>query len=132
MTNLKRMIAVPLSACLLVMGAGSLQASGIRNSETAREAKTQALNLLLDSMDGIEVQGITDGTDPVKIQANVASYRGSQTVRIVNDDGPAGGVSGGQVLAIVKSSDFKDGTIEAEVAGFPRQEAKPGTRGFIG
>jgi hypothetical protein len=83
-------------------------------------------------MDGLEVHGITDGRAPVKIQANVANYRGRHSVRIVNDDGPAGGVSGGQVLAIVNSSNFKDGTIEAEVAGFPRQGAKPSTRGFIG
>jgi hypothetical protein len=68
----------------------------------------------------------------VKIQANVASYRGRHSVRIVNDDGLSTGQSGGQVLAIVKSSDFKDGAIEAEVAGFPREGAKPGTRGFIG
>jgi len=84
-------------------------------------------------MDGLEVLGIADaGADPVKIQAKVATYRGRLALRIVNDDGAAGTVSGGQVLALVKASDFKDGTIEAEVAGFPRQGAKPGTRGFIG
>ena len=93
----------------------------------------QVLTLPLDSMDGLEVQGINDeGADPVKIQANIASYRGRRAVRIINDDGPAGTGSGGQGLAIVKGSDFKAGTIEAEVAGFPRQGAKPSTRGFIG
>jgi hypothetical protein len=84
-------------------------------------------------MDELEVKGIADANaEPVKIQANVASYRGRRAVRIVNDDGPVGGVSGGQVLAIVKKSFFKDGTIEADVAGSPRQGAKPSTRGFIG
>jgi hypothetical protein len=95
--------------------------------------KMQISTLPLDTMDGLDVLGIADvGADPVKIQANVASYRGRRAVRNVNDDGPAGTVSGGQILALVKTSDFKDGTIEAEVAGSPRQGAKPGTRGFIG
>lgn len=126
------MIGAPLLACFLVIWTGPLQASETKSSETVREAKTQTLKMPLASMHGLEVKGITDGADPVKIQANVASYRGRHSVRIVNDDGPAGGVSGGQVLAVVKSSDFKDGMIEADVAGFPRQGAKPGTRGFIG
>ena len=102
---------------------------------TGEDHKTriQVLSLPLNSLDGLEVQGISDaGADPVKIQTDVSSYRGRRAVNIVNDDGPAGTGSGGAVLAIVKASDFKDGTIEAEIAGFPRQGAKPTTRGFIG
>jgi hypothetical protein len=84
-------------------------------------------------MDGLELRGINEaGSDPVNIQANPSIYRGRRAVRIVNDDSTTRTVSGGQVLAIVRTSDFEDGTIEAEVAGFPRQGAKPDTRGFIG
>jgi hypothetical protein len=123
--------ALPVLACLLF--AGSTQSSSARNSGDDQKAKGQALALPLTSMDGLEVLGISDaGADPVKSQAEVASYRGRRAVKIVNDDGPAGTRTGGQVLAIVKTSDFKDGTIEAEVAGFPREGAKPSTRGFIG
>jgi hypothetical protein len=123
-------VTVPVLACLLI-GNLSLAAGTLRVS--ADQPARQELSLSLDSMDGLDVQGISDkGADPVKVQANVASYRGRRAVRMVNDDGPAGTVSGGQILAIAKASDFKDGTIEAEVAGFPRQGAKPGTRGFIG
>ena len=133
MTNRKAIAAFHLLACMLVMGARSQQGSAITRSGTGAESKTQTLASPLVSMDELEVHGISDaGADAVKIQANIASYRGRRAVRIVNDDGPAGGVSGGQVLSIVKKSVFKDGAIEAEVAGFPRPGAKPGTRGFIG
>ncbi len=125
MSTLKQpFVVLPLFACLL--------ASGARNIGDHKDT-AQGSTLPLDSMNGLEVQGITNaGADPVKIEANVASYRGRRAVRIINNDGPAGTASNGQVLAIVKTSDFKDGTIEAEVAGFPRPGAKPGTRGFIG
>jgi hypothetical protein len=122
-------VTVPVLACLLI-GNLSLAAGTLRVS--ADQPARQELSLSLDSMDGLDVQGISDkGADPLKIQASVANYRGRQAVRILNDDGP-GTVSGGQVVAIVKASDFKDGTIEAEVAGTPRAGAKPSTRGFIG
>jgi hypothetical protein len=125
MSKLKQpFLVVPLFACLLGFGA--------RNVGDHQD-KVHVPTLPLDSMDGLEVQGISSaGAAPVKIQAKVASYRGRRAVQIINDDGPAGTGSNGQVLAIVKTSDFKEGMIEAEVAGFPRAGAKPGTRGFIG
>ena len=84
-------------------------------------------------MNGLEVLGISEkGAVPVKIQSGVGNYRGRRAVRLVNDDGPVGTATGGQVLAIIKESDFEDGTIEAEIAGFPREGAKPSSRGFIG
>jgi len=123
--------ALPVLVCLLL--AGSAQTSSTRSPGDDQKTRGQALALPLTSMDGLEVQGISDvGADSVKTQAEVASYRGRRAVKIVNDDGPAGTTTGGQILAIVKASDFKDGTIEVEVAGFPRDGAKPGTRGFIG
>jgi hypothetical protein len=123
--------ALPVLACLLL--AGRAQTTNARSSGDDQKARGQALALPLTSMDGLEVLGISDaGADPVKTQAAVASYRGRRAIKIVNDDGPAGTTTGGQVLAIVKTSDFKDGTIEVEVAGFPRDGAKPSTRGFIG
>jgi hypothetical protein len=126
-------IAVPLLTCLLVAGGNSVHAYSARNFGDDHKTQMQGLALPLNSMDGLEVKAIDDaGAEPVKVQTEVASYRGRRALRIVNDDGPAGTVTGGQVLAIVKASDFKDGTIEAEVAGFPRKGATPSTRGFIG
>jgi hypothetical protein len=125
------LIAVLVLASVLL--AGSLQTSGATGTGDDSKASVQRLALPLTSMDGLEVQGMSDaGADPVKIRAEVASYRGRRAVKIINDDGPAGTTTGGQILAIVKTSDFRDGTIEAEVAGFPRAGAKPSTRGFIG
>jgi hypothetical protein len=132
--NVKRrkqpLITVRVLACFLL--SASLQTSIAKSTGDDAKAGVR-LALPLTSMDGLEVQGISDsGGGPVKIQAEVASYRGRSAVKVVNDDGPGGTTTGGQILAIVKNSDFKDGTIEAEAAGFPRKGAKPSTRGFIG
>ena len=129
----QRLVAVTVLACVLTAGGKSVQAFGAKTSGDDHKTRMEVLALPLNSMDGLEVRGTSDvGADPVKIETAVTSYRGRRAVKIVNDDGPAGTVSGGQVLAIVKTSDFKDGTIEAEIAGLPRQGAKPSTRGFIG
>jgi hypothetical protein len=134
MDGLKQwLVAVTVLACVLAAGGNSVQAFGAKTTGDDHKTRMQVFSLPLNSMDGLEVQGTSDvGADPVKIQTAVTSYRGRRAVKIVNDDDPAGTVSGGQVLAIVKTSDFKDGTIEAEIAGLPRQGAKPSTRGFIG
>ena len=135
MNKLTRIVAaVPTLACLLAATGKSGQAFDKKNIGDDHKTMMQGLTLRLDSLDGLDVQGITEeGADPVKIRKSVASYRGRLAVGIVDDDGAsATATRGGQVLAIVKNSDFKDGTIEAEVAGVPRQGAKPGTRGFIG
>lgn len=98
----------------------------------AAGAGTQGSTLLLNSMVGLELQGISEpGAEPVKIRTGVASYHGRRAVRVVNVEGQ-GAQTGDQILAIVNASDFKDGTIEAELAGVPRQGAQPGTRGFVG
>ena len=127
------LVAIPALACFLIAIGKSVQASGAKKVGDDHRTNAQVLSLRLDSMDGFEIQGMTDaGAVPVKIQTDVTNYRGRRAVKIVDDDGPTGTASGGQVLAIVKTSDFKDGMIEAEIAGFPRQGAKPSTRGFIG
>jgi hypothetical protein len=98
----------------------------------AAQAQTKNSALLLDSTNDLELQGISEpGAEPVKIQAEAVSYHGRRAVRVINIEG-RGARTGEQVLAIVKSSDFKDGTIEAVLAGVPRPGAPPGTRGFVG
>ncbi len=128
MCRWKPWVAVPLFGCLFMSNLSwAVGGTGSSSDQPAGE-----LSLRLDSMDGLDVQSIPDpGAEPLKVQASVASYRGRRALRILNDDG-SGTVSGGQVVVIVKASDFKDGTIEAELAGAPREGAKPSTRGFIG
>src|ERR1700730_17375526 len=121
----KAWVAVPVLTGLLAVSGEVLHAPGAKNLGDDPKSKTQDLTLPLESMDGLEVQGINgEGAEPVKIEAAVASYRGRRAVRIVNIEGP-GAQTGEQVLGILKTSHFKDGTIEADVAGVPRQGANP-------
>jgi hypothetical protein len=129
----RQLVALPIFVCLLLIGAKTVRVFGVESLQDDPRGKMQASTLPLDTMSGLEVLGINEkGALPVKLQSGVGNYRGRRAVRLVNDDGPVGTVSGGQVLAIINASDFKDGTIEAEIVGFPRQGAKPSTRGFIG
>jgi|HubBroStandDraft_1064217.scaffolds.fasta_scaffold00498_3 hypothetical protein len=125
-----RCVALTMLAYLLV--AVSAQVSRAKTLEDDHKTRTQGSMLPLNSMDGLELLGVNEpGAEPVKIQTEVISYHGRRAVRIVNIEGQRA-QTGADVLAIVKTSDFKDGTIVAEVAGVPRKEAKPGTRGFVG
>jgi hypothetical protein len=131
----KASIAGAALACLLAVSGEARQASGVKSVGDDHDSKLQASTIPLDSLDGLEVQSIQeDGVDPVKTKAEVATYRGRRAVRIVNNDGlTATGMSAGaQAIAIVKTSEFKDGTIEADVVGMPREGAPPTTRGFVG
>jgi len=126
----QRLVAITVSVCLLVTG--GIQGSSAKNSEDGDKTKIQGSTLPLNSIDGLELLGINEpGAEPVKIQSEVASYRGRRAVHIVNVEGQ-GVQTGAEILAIVNTSDFKDGTIEADVTGVPRLGAKPSTRGFIG
>jgi hypothetical protein len=53
---------------------------------------------------------------------------------MLNDDSTlvSSGPSGGESLAIVKGTDFKDGTIEVDLVGMPRQGSDSQSRGFVG
>ena len=132
MTKLQRvLVAGPMLAFLIAAGGRTLGASAANNTGDERTNKEQASTLPLNSLDGLEVQSIReDGVDPVKTKADVATYRGRRAVRVVNDDGltATGTPAGAQAIAIVKASDFKDGTIEADVVGLPREGAPPTTQ----
>jgi hypothetical protein len=63
-------------------------------------------------------------------RARIVDYRGRHALQLMplagheNDDG--------DMLAIVPGTDFKDGTLELDVAGSPRPGSDPTSRGFIG
>ena len=126
-------------AALILSGFLAVNAIASRGLSSLRSATmpdtSSALSMALDSLDGLDVHGVRDsGPGVVKVRADVAHYRGRRAVRIVNDDSliPQGVFAGGQSLAIVKGSDFKDGAIEVDLVGMPREGAPPGTRGFVG
>jgi hypothetical protein len=60
----------------------------------------------------------------------VVTYRGRRAVRLSSLPAREGSDEG--LLAILNGLDFRDGTIEVEVAGSPRPGVSPDMRGFIG
>jgi hypothetical protein len=81
----------------------------------------KTLALPLDSAAGLEV---------VNGKAEVTAYRGRQALKIA--PAPDHQASDEIVMAIVTASDFKNGTIEMDVAGSPRPGTPDDSRGFIG
>lgn len=64
------------------------------------------------------------------VEAKVVTYRWRRAVRLTESKDGLQGDS--HALAIVADSTLKDGTIEAMIAGLPREGAFEGARGFIG
>jgi hypothetical protein len=89
------------------------------------QAKPSAATFRLDSLKGLEI---------INIQAKVAEYRGRRAVHLVRraDQPSEATPQTADSLAILSGTDFKDGTIEAELAGMPAVDAPADARGFIG
>jgi hypothetical protein len=62
------------------------------------------------------------------VTVTAVTYNGRNAVRLI---GPPDAPNGGS-YAIVRNTNLRDGTIEAEVAGKPAEGAGPDARGFIG
>ena len=67
--------------------------------------------------------------EAVDTKPEAVTYRGRPSIKLL--DSSEQSKSGGG-MAILKGSDFKDGVIEAEIAGMPRAGAPPDIRGFLG
>jgi hypothetical protein len=101
----------------LVMALGAV---GVKGQAANAPAKT----FRLDSLSGLEI---------VNISGEVAEYRGRRAVHLLMREGQGAGANpAGESLAILSGTDFRDGTIEAEVAGMPAAGAPADARGFIG
>jgi hypothetical protein len=70
------------------------------------------------------------GLDAVNGKAEITTYRGRQALHLVPL--PESRNSDGAMLAILTERNFKDGTIEIDVAGDRRADSAPDDRGFIG
>ena len=106
--------------CLLTYFAFVVIMTVTRPGRCTAATKAASTNVRLDSVQGLEV---VDGT------ARVETYQGRRAVHLVS---PANATEASSPLAIIGGSNFKDGTIELEVAGAPRPGTDPGNRGFIG
>jgi hypothetical protein len=69
-----------------------------------------------------------DQLTPHNVKLESVEYRGKRAVRITED----GNVANGEAYAIVKGPEFRNGTIELELAGQRAATASPEARGFIG
>jgi hypothetical protein len=93
-------------------------------SVNGQQARPSATRLRLDSLDGLEM---------MNTKAEVVEYRGRRAVRLIKpDEQGANSSPSRESLAILNGTDFKDGTIQAEVAGTPAVGAPTDARGFIG
>lgn len=98
----------------------AFSAVGVKVGET----KSSPAKFKLDSLTGLEI---------INIKAEVAEYRGRRAVRLLKQDAPGSETNpASESLAILNGTDFKDGVIEADVAGAPAVGAPPDARGFIG
>jgi len=66
----RQLVAVPIFACLLPIGAKTVRAFGVESLRDDAKGKIQASTLPLDTMNGLEVLGINEkGAVPVKLQS---------------------------------------------------------------
>ncbi|MBV9341285.1 MAG: hypothetical protein JO159_10410 [Acidobacteria bacterium] len=94
-----------------------------------------AQSMALDSLDGLEIKAVSETrTEPVKVKADISLHNGRRALHMLNDDSTlaSSGPSGGESLAIVKLSNFQDGTIEVDLVGMPRSGSNSESRGFVG
>lgn len=66
----------------------------------------------------------------INTEAKPVNYHGRRALELSPPAGKEQSDEG--MLAVLDGPDFKDGTIEVELAGAPRKDARPDMRGFIG
>jgi len=65
---------------------------------------------------------------PHHVTLTAVDYKGKRAIKVVED----GEVANGEAYAVLKGTEFHDGTIEVELAGLPSATAGAAARGFIG
>jgi hypothetical protein len=87
----------------------------------AKEANDAVRRIALDRTSDVQL---------VRCRAEVVDYRGRHAMRLLPLAGQE--TTDTTMIAIVAGSDFANGTIALDVAGSPRTDIAPGSRGFIG
>jgi hypothetical protein len=84
-------------------------------------AKLRPANFPLDSMQGLNV---------INGRPEIVTYKGRGAIHFSSPQPLPDGYPDN--LAILRGTDFKDGTIEVDVVGFPGKDADADNRGFVG
>jgi len=105
-------VALTLASLLLVSPAAPDQ-----------KPNSSATPYRLDSVNDLEV---------FNLKAEPATYLGKRSIHLLQSTAEPPTDPHKDPIAILKGSEFQDGTIEAEIAGAPRQGARPDIRGFVG
>jgi hypothetical protein len=108
-----------IAILLVIAGFFVFSAVGLRGQQTT----SSVASFPLDSVAGSEV---------FNGKAQVATYRGRRGVHLTAPLGRSDLEDNESVHAFVAGVDFRDGTIEADVAGTPLLGAPADARGFIG
>ena len=83
----------------------------------------------IEKADGIELPlKSAEKLTLINLDANPVEFKSKEGLRLTKSDN----YTEGETIAIVKDIEFKDGTIEVELAGEPAPDADPQMRGFIG
>ena len=69
-----------------------------------------------------------DQLTPNRVKVESVEYKGKRAIKVTED----GEVGNGEAYAIVKGPEFRNGTIDVELAGLPAASGGPAARGFIG
>ncbi len=127
--------ALNITGIALMFCIGAALRVGSANAGEPGKPGRAAHSMALNSLDGLEIRAVSEtGAEPVKVKVDVAAYAGKRALHMLNDDSTidSSGPSGGESLAIVKDSDFQNGTIEVDLVGMPRQGSNTQSRGFVG
>jgi hypothetical protein len=120
-TRVPQRVTSAMSVCIGLIAAHI----GAANAGAPTNPNHSGHFMALDSLDGIEIKAPSEiGSRPVKVQADVAAYDGRRALRLVSDDSTmmdSSGPSGGELLAVAKDADFKDGIIRTRRRPTPPQ-----------
>ena len=83
---------------------------------------------VLSAIPGAAAAQTIDQLTASRVKLESVEYKGRRSIKVTED----GEVGNGEAYAIVKGPDFRNGTIDVELAGVPAASAGPAARGFIG
>ena len=106
---------------VMALGSAGMTVLFIGTLNAGQANSPRGIALWLDSLEGLEA---------INTKADVVTYRGRKALHLAPPANPD--MQRATMVALVGGSDFKDGTIEAEVAGVPITAMDETARGFIG